>query len=113
MYHIFGLKPKEFDATYDLFLSHIHPDYRDHIDNAIKESLNGKPLDIDFRIIPANREERTVHAKGEVVFEEKNSPIRLKGNCSRHNGAKASRGSSASKREATTFGAAGGKDRHV
>ncbi len=79
MYRIFGLKPQEFEVTYSIFLNYVHPDDQDYIDNAIKESLNGKPLDIDFRIILANREERTVHTKGEVVFDEKNNPVRIRG----------------------------------
>ena len=45
----------------------------------LKRALNGKPFGIDFRIILANGEERIVHAQGEVVFDEKNIPVRIKG----------------------------------
>jgi two-component system, sensor histidine kinase PdtaS len=79
MYRIFGLKPKEFEVTYDLFLNYVHPDDRDHIGNAVKETLNGKPLEIDFRIYRINGEERIVHAKADVVFDEKNNPVRIRG----------------------------------
>ena len=44
IYRIFGFKPKEFGVTYDAFLSYIHPDDRDYVDNAVKKALNGKPL---------------------------------------------------------------------
>ncbi len=79
MYRIFGLKPQESKVNYDTFLNYVHPDDRHYIDSAVQEALNGKPLDIDFRIILANGEERIVHAKGEVVFDEKNNPVRIRG----------------------------------
>ena len=79
MYRIFGRNPQELDATYNEFLNYVHPDDRDYVDNAIKKGLKGKPIDIDYRIILANGEERTVHAQAEVIFDEKNIPIRAKG----------------------------------
>ena len=80
MYRIFGLKPQEFEMTYDLFLSHyVHPEDQDYLDNAVKGALNGKPFSIDYRIILANGEERIVHAKGEVVFDEQHNPVRIRG----------------------------------
>ena len=74
-----GLDPQEFGATYDLFLSYVHPDDRDYVNNAVKEALNGNSLNIDYRIILANGEERVVHEQGEVIFDEKNIPVRMKG----------------------------------
>ena len=65
--------------TYDEFLNYVHPDDRDYVDNAIKKALNGKPFSIDYRIILANGEERIVHVQAEVIFDEKNIPIRMKG----------------------------------
>ena len=49
MYRIFGLKPQEFESTYDAFLSYVHPDDRDYVDNAVKGALSGKPIDIDYQ----------------------------------------------------------------
>jgi PAS domain S-box-containing protein len=79
MYRIFGLKPQESKVNYDTFLNYVHPDDRRYIDNAFQGALNGKPFNIDFRIILASGEERIAHAKGEVVFDEKNSPVRIRG----------------------------------
>ena len=45
----------------------------------LRRALNGKPYDIDHRIILADGEERIVHAQGEVIFDEENIPIRMKG----------------------------------
>ena len=79
VYRIFGLKPQEFKVTYDTFLSYVHPDDRDYVDNASKEALKRKPYRIDFRIISAGGKERIVHEEGKVVFYEKNIPVRMKG----------------------------------
>jgi PAS domain S-box-containing protein len=79
MYRIFGLKPQDSEVSYNLFLNYVHPDDRDYVDNAVKASLRGKPYSIDYRIIPANGEERIVHSKGEVIFDENNAPIRIRG----------------------------------
>ena len=79
LYRIFGLKPKEIEATYDVFLSYVHPDDRDYVDNAIKEALEGKPYDINYRLILNNGEERIVHEQGKTIFDEKNLPVRMFG----------------------------------
>ena len=79
MYHIFGRNSQEIGATYDELLNYIHPNDRDYVDNAIKKGLNGRSLGIDYRIILANGEECIVHAQSEVIFDEKNIPIRAKG----------------------------------
>jgi PAS domain S-box-containing protein len=49
------------------------------VDNAFKGTINGKPYEIDHRIILYDGEERTVHIQAEVVFNDKNIPIQTKG----------------------------------
>ncbi|AKB12752.1 PAS domain S-box-containing protein [Methanosarcina thermophila] len=79
VYRIFGLTPQEFRATYDSFLSYIHPEDREYVDNAVKEALNGKPYSIDHRIILDNGEERILHEQAEVIFNEEHIPVRMRG----------------------------------
>jgi PAS domain S-box-containing protein len=79
MYRIFGLKPQEFKVTWDLFLNYVHPDDRDYLDNTVKRAKTKNPIDIDFRIILDNDEERIVHAHSEVIFDEKKIPVRIRG----------------------------------
>nr|WP_269850846.1 histidine kinase dimerization/phosphoacceptor domain -containing protein [Methanosarcina horonobensis] len=46
----------------------------------LKKAFNGEPsAGGDYRIVLANGEERNVHTYAEVIFDEKNSPIRIKG----------------------------------
>ena len=49
------------------------------MNNAVSEALHGKSYSIGHRIILANGEERVVHEQGEVIFNEKNIPIRMIG----------------------------------
>jgi PAS domain S-box-containing protein len=79
MYRIFGLNPQEFIVSYNVLLSHLHPDDRDSVDNAVQGALKGEPFDIYHRIISGDGEERVVHAKGKAIFDEKNTPIRITG----------------------------------
>ncbi|KKG15790.1 PAS domain S-box protein, partial [Methanosarcina sp. 2.H.T.1A.15] len=79
MYSIFGRDPRELAPSYNEYLSYIHPDDRDYFDNATMKAVNGKPYSIDHRIILANGEERTVHIQSEVMYNEENIPIQIKG----------------------------------
>jgi len=79
VYRIFGVNPQEFKVNYDLFLSYLHPEDRDHLINAINEGLNGIPCDVDYRIILADGEERIVHTEAEVIFYDENIPVQAKG----------------------------------
>ncbi len=79
IYRIFGRSPQEFGATYDAFLSYVHPDDRNYVNNAVIKALNGNPYSIDHRIILANGEERIVHEQGEVIFDGNNIPVRMRG----------------------------------
>jgi PAS domain S-box-containing protein len=79
LYCIFGRNPQESGANYDEFLSCVHPDDRDRVDNAVKKALHGEPVAGEYTIISANGEERKVHTYIEVIFDKKNIPVRIKG----------------------------------
>ncbi len=53
VYRIFGLKPQEFDATYETFLEAVHPDDRAPVDNAYTGSIrDGRDAyEIEHRIV--------------------------------------------------------------
>jgi PAS domain S-box-containing protein len=80
VYRIFGLNLQELGATYDSFLNYVHPDDRGHVENVIKEALlDGEPFEIDYKIVLANEGERIIHAQGEIIFDEKYTPVRVRG----------------------------------
>ncbi|MGB9939101.1 PAS domain S-box protein [Methanosarcina sp.] len=78
-YRIFRRSTQKNSVKYDEFLSYIHPDDRDYVDKTIQNRLKESPQSIDYRIILADGEERTIHCEAEVVFDEKNVPIKARG----------------------------------
>ncbi|MDM7919389.1 MAG: PAS domain S-box protein [Methanosarcina sp.] len=79
MYRIFGRDPKKEAPSYNEYLSYIHPDDRDYFDNAARKAVSGKPYSIEYRIILPDGEERIIHMQSQVIFNENNTPIRIKG----------------------------------
>jgi PAS domain S-box-containing protein len=79
LYRIFERNPQKLEAPYYEFLNSVHPDDRNYVNNVIEKAINGKPYSIDYRIILANGDERAVHMQSEVIFNEKNAPVRIKG----------------------------------
>ncbi len=78
MHRIFGFDSQKFGATYGNFLSCIHTEDRDYVDNATKEALKGKTYAIDYRIVSTEGEERLIHSEKEVTFEKEDTPIRMR-----------------------------------
>jgi PAS domain S-box-containing protein len=79
MFSIFRRDPLKLAPPYNEYLNYVHHDDQDYVDNAFKKSINGEPFSIDYRIILSNGEKRTVHMQSEVIIDDKNIPIRIKG----------------------------------
>ena len=80
IYRIFGLKPQEFDATYEAFLRSVHPCDREAVKKAVNEAIyDSVPYSIEHRIVLPGGAERVVHEQAEVAFDEKGKPIRMIG----------------------------------
>lgn len=78
-YRIFGLSPQEIEITNELFLSALHPEDKEYVDNLNKRASKGEPYNVEFRIIAADGTERIVHEQCEAIFDEKNKPVRIRG----------------------------------
>jgi PAS domain S-box-containing protein len=80
IYRIFGLQPQEFGATYQAFLRSVHPESRQHVQEAVDRALNEKePYSIDHRILLPDGSERIVHEQAAVTFDEQGRPVRMMG----------------------------------
>ncbi|MHC1755739.1 MAG: PAS domain S-box protein [Methanosarcina sp.] len=80
LYHIFGRSPQKSAPFYDELFNYIHPDDREYVEKSIQNGLKEGPKSgIDYRIVLANGEERTVHSQAEVIFDEQKIPVRVKG----------------------------------
>lgn len=79
VYRIFGFKPQEFGVTYDMFLSRVHPDEREYLVEVVKQALDKKFFDAEYRIIRPDGVERILHEDIKVICNNENIPIRLNG----------------------------------
>ncbi|MBN1428070.1 MAG: PAS domain S-box protein [Anaerolineae bacterium] len=79
VYHIFGLEPREFDATYEAFLDAVHPDDRTAVADAYTGSIReGRDTyEIEHRIVrKTNGEIRYVHEKSRHLRDRSGNAIR-------------------------------------
>ncbi len=82
LYRIYGHEPQSFNASYERFLSHIHPDDRDRI-SAIHQHAyaTGEPYQMIERVVRPNGETRYLSSNGQVLRDESGMPIRMRGTC--------------------------------
>ena len=66
-HRIFGV-PKGTPMTYETFLSLVHPEDRSYVDSKWKASLQGKPYDIEHRIV-VDGEVKWVRERAELEFD--------------------------------------------
>ena len=77
VYRIFGLEPRQFGATYESFLEHVHPDDREAVDSAYKKSLREKTgYEIDHRVTCSDGKVKHVHERCNTEFDGQGNPLR-------------------------------------
>ncbi len=80
IYRIFGLAPQQFGATYDAFLSAVHPEDRQWVETHVHEALeHGNPYSMDHRILLPDGTVRHVHEQAEVSLNNDGQPVRMIG----------------------------------
>ena len=80
VYRIFGLQPQQFGATYEAFLSYVHPEDREMVDEAVNKALNkNNPYGIDHRVLRPDGSIRVVHEQAETFRDAKGTPVRMIG----------------------------------
>ncbi|MGM0410669.1 MAG: sensor domain-containing diguanylate cyclase/phosphohydrolase [Bacillota bacterium] len=82
IYRIFGLKPQEFEVTYEKFLDIIHPEDRKKVDNAYISSIeeNKDEYEVEHRIIKQDSGEiRYVKEKCEHIKNDNGEIVRSLG----------------------------------
>lgn len=82
LYRIYGYEPQSFNASYERFLSMIHPDDRERIQGIHQRAYaSGEPYEMLERIVRPDGEVRYLHSNGQVVFGEDGTPERMRGTC--------------------------------
>lgn len=77
---LLGFQPGEFDGSYALFVSRLHPEDRDRVLNAINLSVvTGAEYNIEFRVVYPNGQIRWAQSKGQVFYNQSRQPVRMAG----------------------------------
>ncbi len=79
MYRIFKRDPQKLAPSLKEYLSYIHPDDLDYYCKVNDYTRKVPTAGLDFRIVLADGEERTLHIKSDFIFNDENNPIRVKG----------------------------------
>ncbi|MGV1098544.1 PAS domain S-box protein [Thiovibrio sp. JS02] len=80
IYRIFEIDPAEFNASYQGFLTAIHPEDREAVDLAYTEALRNKtPYEITHRLLMKDGRVKFVHERGETVYDPEGRPLRTLG----------------------------------
>jgi PAS domain S-box-containing protein len=82
LYRIYGHEPQSFNASYERFISHIHPEDRDRI-MAIHQHAyaTGEPYQMIERVVRPDGEVRYLSSNGQVIMDEAGNPVRMRGTC--------------------------------
>ena len=80
VFRIFEIDPARFGATYEAFLSAIHPYDRQFVDQAYATSIaDRKPYDTDHRLLMPDGRVKYVHERCETFFDENGRAVRSNG----------------------------------
>jgi len=80
IFGIFEVDKAHFDASYEGFLTAVHPDDRDSVNTAYKRSLETRePCDITHRLLMPDGRIKSVHKRCETIYSPEGRPLRSLG----------------------------------
>jgi len=82
LYRIYGHEPQSFNASYEQFLSLIHPDDRERITAIHQQAYGtGEPYQMIERIVRPDGQTRYLSSNGQVLRDATGTPVRMRGTC--------------------------------
>jgi len=82
LFRIFGIARDQFQPTLEGFLALVHPEDREQVAAGVKAVLNADiEYESPFRIIRPDGAVRMLYARGQMVRDESDQPVRLLGVC--------------------------------
>lgn len=82
LFHLFGLDPKESQASFDLWRKILHPQDRQRTEDRLNEAIRDRiRLQNEYRIILPTGEERWINALGDTTYDGQGNPKRMTGIC--------------------------------
>jgi PAS domain S-box-containing protein len=80
LYRIFGLQPQEFGATYEAYLTYVHPDDRKMVESSVEQAFQEKVFpSYDCRVIRPDGTIRFIQSYGKVGEDETGSVNKMMG----------------------------------
>lgn len=81
VYRIYEIEGNSDTPISDLFMDMIHPNDREHVDNAIRQSINNNGISykIHYRLLLSDGNVKHIYAQGEVERDNEGKAIRLIG----------------------------------
>ena len=82
LYRIYGHEPGSFNASYERFLSMLHPDDRERIMGVHQAAYaSGEPYQMIERVVRPDGELRYLSSNGQVIMNDEGVPVRMRGTC--------------------------------
>jgi PAS domain S-box-containing protein len=82
LYRIYGHEPQSFNASYERFLSMLHPDDRERIMGVHQAAYaTGEPYQMIERVVRPDGELRYLSSNGQVIMNDEGVPVRMRGTC--------------------------------
>jgi len=78
-YRIFGLNSADSKIDMVAFLAKVHPDDLDNLRRSIQLAIEGQPYSLSHRIIRPDGQTRWVEQHGQMVYDNRMTPIRIFG----------------------------------
>lgn len=82
LFRIYGYEPGAIQASYEVFMQHVHPEDRDKVRAVHQHAYaTGEPYDMVERIVRPDGEVRYLASNGQVVTDDHGNPLRFRGTC--------------------------------
>jgi PAS domain S-box-containing protein len=80
VYRIVGIEPGSVPPSLSAFLTFVHPDDRDQVESAIRQSMqSGQRYDLRHRVVRPDGSTRFLHGRAEVRIDDDGRPVELIG----------------------------------
>ena len=77
---VMGLDPLTHQASFDNWLSRVHPEDRERCTREIQQALDaGRDLNLEFRVVWPSGEVRWINDVGRLVYNEEGKPVSMNG----------------------------------
>lgn len=80
MYRMFGAEPRSYNATFEAYMAHVHPDDRDRVRDAMDRAVEfGEHFSLDHRLVMADGSDKAVLEQAEVTLDGEGRPHTIRG----------------------------------